>query len=107
MLQLAPESSTVHFTSLSQTSASQLSDSLRRTPTDSKPVASSSNPLANPSPHTAPILALLEELSIPPSRVCLLDPKAEKELSPEDFNEDDAGAVGFDMFLFGGILGDG
>ncbi|KAI8633986.1 SAM-dependent RNA methyltransferase [Xylariaceae sp. FL1651] len=32
-------------------------------------------------------------------RVCLLDPRAEKDISPED-----AGV--FDVFLFGGILGD-
>jgi len=32
------------------------------------------------------------------SRVCLLDPSATKELSPED-------AEKFDVFLFGGILG--
>lgn len=31
-------------------------------------------------------------------KVCLLDPKAEKELGPEDANE-------FEVFLFGGILG--
>lgn len=31
-------------------------------------------------------------------KVCLLDPKAEKDLSPED-------GEGFDAFLFGGILG--
>ena len=34
------------------------------------------------------------------ARVCLLDPAAPKELSPED-------AVHFDVFLFGGILGTG
>ncbi len=33
------------------------------------------------------------------SRVCLLDPKGEKDLAPED------GEL-FDVFLFGGILGD-
>jgi carboxypeptidase D len=33
------------------------------------------------------------------SRVCLLDPAAEKELSPGDGNS-------FDVFLFGGILGE-
>lgn len=33
------------------------------------------------------------------SRVCLLDPSAEKTLSPEDSDK-------FDWFLFGGILGD-
>ena len=32
-------------------------------------------------------------------RVCLLDPKAEQDLSPQD------GEI-FDVFLFGGILGD-
>lgn len=32
-------------------------------------------------------------------RVCLLDPAAEKDLSPED-------GVKFDTFLFGGILGE-
>ncbi|ORX48026.1 DUF431-domain-containing protein [Hesseltinella vesiculosa] len=36
---------------------------------------------------------------VDPSKVCLLDPSAEKELSPED-------AETFDYFLFGGILGD-
>ncbi|XXH03702.1 hypothetical protein Hte_010108 [Hypoxylon texense] len=33
------------------------------------------------------------------SRVCLLDPQAEKDLNPDDKRE-------FDVFLFGGILGD-
>jgi len=33
------------------------------------------------------------------SRVCLLDPKGEKDISPADAEE-------FDVFLFGGILGD-
>ena len=32
-------------------------------------------------------------------RVCLLDPKAESDISPEDADK-------FDVFLFGGILGD-
>lgn len=32
-------------------------------------------------------------------RVCLLDPKGEKDISPADGQE-------FDVFLFGGILGD-
>lgn len=32
-------------------------------------------------------------------RVCLLDPKGEKDISPADGEE-------FDVFLFGGILGD-
>eukprot|EP01134_Creolimax_fragrantissima_P003550 CFRG3550T1 len=39
------------------------------------------------------------ELGFDPSRVCLLDLRAEKELSPEDATE-------FDAVVFGGILGD-
>jgi len=40
------------------------------------------------------------ERGVPIEKVCLLDPKAEKELSPED------GDGRFEWFLFGGILGD-
>ncbi|QDS76320.1 hypothetical protein FKW77_002494 [Venturia effusa] len=36
---------------------------------------------------------------VPSKKVCLLDPKAEEELRPEDGDT-------FDVFLFGGILGD-
>ncbi|KAI8065132.1 SAM-dependent RNA methyltransferase [Gongronella butleri] len=36
---------------------------------------------------------------VDPSKVCLLDPAGEKELSPEDGDQ-------FEYFLFGGILGD-
>lgn len=39
-----------------------------------------------------------EEDGRPSKRVCLLDPKAEVELGPEDGEK-------FDVFLFGGILG--
>jgi hypothetical protein len=35
---------------------------------------------------------------VPKERICLLDPRAEKTLSPEDSGE-------FDWFVFGGILG--
>lgn len=42
---------------------------------------------------------LLQESSISKSKVCLLDPRGEKDLSPED-GED------FAVFVFGGILGD-
>lgn len=40
-----------------------------------------------------------KEGRIGPEKVCLLDPKAELELSPADTER-------FDVFLFGGILGD-
>ncbi|KAK9471400.1 SAM-dependent RNA methyltransferase [Dipodascopsis tothii] len=38
-------------------------------------------------------------LAAEPKRVCLLDPRADKELAPEDGDA-------FDYFVFGGILGD-
>ena len=40
----------------------------------------------------------VEEIFTEKDRVCLLDPAAREELSPEDGNS-------FDVFLFGGILG--
>lgn len=41
----------------------------------------------------------VEDMYPDKTRVCLLDPVAEKDLNPEDRRE-------FDVFLFGGILGD-
>lgn len=41
----------------------------------------------------------VEELYPDRKRVCLLDPRAEKDISPDDRDE-------FDVFLFGGILGE-
>ncbi|KIR60381.1 hypothetical protein I314_03674 [Cryptococcus bacillisporus CA1873] len=87
MLSLVGPSSTVHFTSLSSTSIPPLTASLNN------------NPKAQPT--TKPILELLPALSPPvdKARVCLLDPKAEKVIAPEDADK-------FDVFLYGGILGD-
>lgn len=87
MLSLVGPSSTVHFTSLSSTSIPPLTASLNN------------NPKAQPA--TKPILELLPALSPPVDkvRVCLLDPKAEKVIAPEDADK-------FDVFLYGGILGD-
>lgn len=42
---------------------------------------------------------LVVEAGIPRERVCLLDPRGEKDISPEDGDL-------FDVFVFGGILGD-
>ncbi|WVQ83804.1 hypothetical protein IAT38_005948 [Cryptococcus sp. DSM 104549] len=88
MLNLVGPSSSVHFTSLSASSL----PSLASNPTLFSPKAH---------PTSQPILSLLPTLSPPcdASRVCLLDPRAEKELSPGD-------AELFDVFLYGGILGD-
>lgn len=63
-----------------------------------------------PSPNTNPGLSSVEQTStsvdalvasagIPKERVCLLDPKGEKDICPEDGDD-------FDVFVFGGILGD-
>lgn len=86
MLTVVGSSSSVHFTSLSSTSIPPLEKYL-------------SSPKAHL--HTAPILSILDTLSppVPQSRVCLLDPRATKVISPED-------AELFDVFLYGGILGD-
>lgn len=61
-------------------------------------------------PKAVPELALVEQspqsvddlvssANIPKERVCLLDPRGESDLAPEDGDK-------FDVFVFGGILGD-
>lgn len=90
MLNLIGPSSQLHFTSLSSSSIPPLEEYLKRT----TPSTSSKAHL-----HTEPILSLVEKLGSTSARVCLLDPKAPKELSPEDGET-------FDIFLYGGILGD-
>lgn len=93
MLTLAGPSSTVHFTSLSSTSAAALSSSLSSS-SDSK-----GNPVAALQAHTTDVLQLMKERSIPLDKVCLLDPRAEQEISTDDDQH-------FELFLFGGILGE-
>ncbi|PHH69393.1 hypothetical protein CDD82_7788 [Ophiocordyceps australis] len=55
--------------------------------------------LAGNDAFTAERRGVEEIYSADKSRVCLLDPAADKDLSPQDGNS-------FDAFLFGGILGD-
>lgn len=90
MLQQVGPSSTVEFTSLSSSSIPPLKTYLSSRPEGSKAVA-----------HTQPVLDMLAKCSppIPIERVCLLDPRAETVIAPED-------ADAFDVFLYGGILGD-
>ncbi|KAG5730164.1 hypothetical protein E4T56_gene18309, partial [Termitomyces sp. T112] len=90
MRALAGPGSHVYFTHLSKTSSSSLSAAFQ----------SSTNDFAEASCHEEDVLNLMKSRGISINRVCLLDPKAEKALSPED------GDGQFDMFLFGGILGD-
>ncbi|WVQ97720.1 hypothetical protein IAU59_004834 [Kwoniella sp. CBS 9459] len=104
MLKLVGPSSTVHFTSLSSSSIPPLQSHLSSPAPQSRSEGDGSIQLSSTNkahPTTLPILELLPTLSPPieKSRVCLLDPRAEKVLSPED-------AEVFDVFLYGGILGD-
>ena len=89
MLNLIGPSSQLHFTSLSSSSIPPLQKYLKET----TPSSSSKAHL-----HTDPILTLVEKLGSTSARVCLLDPRAPKELAPEDEET-------FDIFLYGGILG--
>ncbi|GAA5989565.1 hypothetical protein JCM11641_004599 [Rhodosporidiobolus odoratus] len=88
MIKLANPSQVV-FSSLSPNSVASLGEQLKnRGAKEDSFVAS-----------TKSVRELMEEKGIPLDKVCLLDPRAEKEIAPEDANE-------FDWFLFGGILGD-
>ncbi|KAJ7337531.1 SAM-dependent RNA methyltransferase [Mycena albidolilacea] len=88
MRMLAGPAAKIHFTSLSKASRDSLSM-----------VFGSEAGLADASCHQEGVLELLKaQTSL--EKVCLLDPKAELALSPED------GDGRFEWFLFGGILGD-
>jgi ribosome biogenesis SPOUT family RNA methylase Rps3 len=97
MLTLTAPNSSVHFTSLSQSSIPPLEEYLASKASGSSSTSTSTN--VNAGAHPEPILTFLEQQNIPASRVCLLDPRAEKVLAPED-------GENFDVFLYGGILGD-
>lgn len=92
MLKLAGESSKVFFSHLSSSSCDYLT----------KTFTSHSGPQARSDFEcsTQSVMDLMKSHAIPLDKVCLLDPKAPKELSPED------GDGRFSWFLFGGILGD-
>ncbi len=90
MLQLVGPASSVCFTSLSGSSIPPLEAYLSAKPEGSKAVLASE-----------PVLKFLaaQDPPIPQSRVCLLDPRAEAVIAPGDADK-------FDVFLYGGILGD-
>ncbi|KAK4702287.1 hypothetical protein P7C70_g3934, partial [Phenoliferia sp. Uapishka_3] len=85
----SPSGSRVIFSSLSPTSTTSLSDLLTKKGANSKDFKVDSRA----------VLELMKDEGVDIRRVCLLDPRAEKEIAPEDGEE-------FDWFLFGGILGD-
>ncbi|KIM52565.1 hypothetical protein SCLCIDRAFT_1223635 [Scleroderma citrinum Foug A] len=94
MVKLAGPSASVQFTHLSQNAGYSLRSKL-----SSIGGVQDKDQHARYEVHTASILDLLQERSVPLENVCLLDPKAERVLDPGDKDE-------FGWFLFGGILGD-
>ncbi|CAL1710109.1 unnamed protein product [Somion occarium] len=101
MQDLAGAESEIHFTHLSQKSCFTLQN-LFSSRLDSNGSSSLKNaqPKAQAFAHSEGVLELMKSHNVPLDKVCLLDPKAPKELSPED------GDGRFEWFLFGGILGD-
>ena len=105
MRTLAGSEAHIHFTSLSASSAAALS-TVFASPEGSTELESNAgltgpagrvkaHAFAAASAHREGILELMKQHKVPLDRVCLLDPKAEKELAPEDGNGT------FDWFLFG------
>ena len=86
MRTFAGASATVHFTHLSPGSCSTLSTLFAQDEIGVR---------ADAYAHQKSVTQLMEEKGISLDKVCLLDPKAEKELSPED------GDGRFEWFLFG------
>ncbi|WWC87163.1 uncharacterized protein L201_002049 [Kwoniella dendrophila CBS 6074] len=105
MLNLVGPSSSVHFTSLSSTSIPPLNSYLSGTSIKTVSSTTGNNNIHLESnsqkgfPTTQSILQLIESNGIDKKKVCLLDPRAEKIIEPKDEKE-------FDLFLYGGILGD-
>lgn len=81
---LAGTSARVLFTHLSQRSCTSLQEKL----------SSFGGPGASSQVYTQSILELLKNQDVPLSKVCLLDPRAQHKLEPEDGLE-------FEWFLFG------
>jgi len=92
MRSLAGPGAQVHFTHLSRTSSDSLTKIFEE--------AQKKETLAQTSCHKIGMLDLMKQSSVSLEQVCLLDPKAEEPLSPQD------GDGRFSWFLFGGILGD-
>lgn len=86
MRTLAGPDAQIHFTQLSPASSNALSAVFADRDCPS---------LAKATAHQFGVFKLMHRENVTMDRVCLLDPKAEKELSPEDDKDD------FDWFLFG------
>lgn len=88
MLSSVGPSSKVAFTSLSTTSVPPLKEYLSGKPDGAKVEL-----------FTQPVLEVAAQQGIDKARICLLDPRAEQVIQPDDADK-------FDVFLYGGILGD-
>lgn len=89
---LAGPSSEVHFTHLSEGCNDALLKSLSKTSAGTR-----ADEIADVFCTTQGVLDLIKAIDTPLDQVCLLDPKAERELSPDDT---------YTNFLFG-VGGDG
>jgi ribosome biogenesis SPOUT family RNA methylase Rps3 len=89
MLNLASSSSTVIFAHLSKSSCEALSDALNQSGANER--------RAKFEVHTKGVVELMREREVDLEHVCLLDPKAGRELAPQD------GEGEFRWFLFGVI----
>ncbi|KAL5639707.1 hypothetical protein ACGC1H_006334 [Rhizoctonia solani] len=87
MIAIAGPTSSVLFTHLSSSSRAALNSALASVQASSKFEV-----------HSLGILDVMKQHGVDLNQICLLDPKAEKELSPSD-------GESFSWFLFGGILG--
>jgi len=101
MRTLAGRDAHVHFTHLSKMSCQSLAATFQTSTTVAQS-SSSHLDLAEVSCYEYGVLDLIKDntgTGKELEKVCLLDPKAEQELAPED------GDGRFEYFLFGGILG--
>ena len=96
------QQNTVYFTNLSPASATSLMSTFdaQQSSSSASSAGSSIPPRSSYACVKESVDSLISAGVLPPKeRVCLLDPRAEKTISPADSDE-------FDVFLFGGILGD-
>jgi len=84
MRTLAGPGSEVHFTHLSQACGDSLLKSFGQSGTENQPAGAFC--------HAKGVLDLMKDFEVSLDQVCLLDPKAEHELSPDD---------AYIIFLFG------
>lgn len=94
MRTLAGPNSEVHFTHLSQACNDALLESF-----GGSSVGTRAEDIADVFCTPKGVLDLLQAIGVPLGEVCLLDPKAERELSPEDAFTHFLFGVGADEFL--------